>query len=353
MTGISPRSRIRGFDGLRALAVIAVFLTHRSRLWTTGIGHNGVLVFFALSGFLIVGLLNDAKLKVEANGQSPGDALRDFFGRRTARIFPIYYLTLAVLGVIALLSHPVEGWRWNALPWNLAYLSNIYVGHVLHGWQGDLSHFWSLAVEEQFYLLVAPLLILIPASRHAMACAAIVGTGLASHLLQLANHAAGISLYTDSLTNFAFIALGGFLRLSTKGLHWRNAEMVAWLSGAAVLALAFFPDRLGGSEINLLITPALGALLVLSVAKAQNGPLVRFLELPPLAHLGRISYGFYIYHYLFWVPLFHAHDESVFGIAVNFAASVILAELSWLLIEQPIMLWGRGQLARSAIAVAA
>jgi len=101
--------RIRGFDGIRALAVLAVFLGHRTPLHATQIGHAGVLAFFALSGFLIVGILHKARLAIERGDGTFADAFGRFFKRRTLRIFPIYYLTLATLAALASIGHPIVG----------------------------------------------------------------------------------------------------------------------------------------------------------------------------------------------------------------------------------------------------
>ncbi len=124
-----------------------MFLGHRSPLHGRTIGHVGVLVFFALSGFLIVGILNRSRIAIEGGATTGGAQLRRFFIPRTRRIFPVYYLVLAAAAGLAILGLPASGWRWDGLPWHLAYLSNVYEGHVV-GWQGALSHLWSLSIED-------------------------------------------------------------------------------------------------------------------------------------------------------------------------------------------------------------
>lgn len=340
--------RIRGFDGLRAvavLAVLAVFLGHRSPLHGHAIGHVGVLVFFALSGFLIVGLLNAARTRIEAGASEVEGEMRRFFIHRIRRIFPVYYLVLAALALAALLGLTASGWSWAALPWHILYLSNLFEARA--GWQGALSHLWSLSIEEQFYLFAAPLLLVLPARLHLRACGAVAGVGLISHLALLALHAGEVATYTDSLTNFGFLAFGGVLRLSPESERPGWAIKALPLLGAVLLVLGLVPDPAAlGSW--LILTPLLAALFVGGVAWAQESRLVAWLETPMLVYLGRISYGFYLFHNLFWIrtPL-PGRLDTIAGLVLNFAVSFGLAAASWWLIESPILQrrvpWARRQ----------
>src|SRR4051812_8053988 len=166
------RPHFPGLDGLRGLAILMVMILHFGgtteqgmsglNLWfsrITGAGWCGVDLFFVLSGFLITGILYDAK-------GTPG-GLRNFYARRVLRIFPLYYATLIVLFVILPLLAPGpnpgldkvalhQGWLW-------LYLSNfaaVFIGdHTFAAGLVQAGHFWSLAIEEQFYL-VWPLIVL-------------------------------------------------------------------------------------------------------------------------------------------------------------------------------------------------
>jgi peptidoglycan/LPS O-acetylase OafA/YrhL len=329
--------RIRGFDGIRALAVLAVFVGHRTPLHATQIGHAGVLAFFALSGFLIVGILRKARVAIEIGTGSFAGAFSRFFTRRTRRIFPIYYLTLAALVILASIGRPVVDWRWDALPWHLVYLSNVYEGHVLQAWQGSLTHLWSLAVEEQFYLLAAPLLLLLPSRFHLAACSAVVALGIASHTLVLATGANAVAVFTDSLTNFGVIALGGALCLAAELGRLQNAGKAVLPLSAGLAMLALFPsDALTGTW--LFVTPFVAGALVLAVSQAQRSRLVALLELPPLAYLGRVSYGFYLFHNLFWIGApFDGPLGVLFSAAANFAATLAIATATWFTIEKPLL----------------
>ena len=132
-------------DGLRTLAVAAVIWSHWVPPYQFGFewGVMGVNLFFVLSGFLITGILLDSR----AGAVRPGDrwfAIRQFYTRRVLRIFPLFYMTLALLVLVNV--RPVR----QTFLWHVCYLSNVYFFRQ-GAWIGQISHFWSLAVEEQFY----------------------------------------------------------------------------------------------------------------------------------------------------------------------------------------------------------
>ena len=135
--------RIRRFDGLRALAVLAVIQHHFGIKAVNDVlapGGPAVQLFFVLSGYLITGILLDAREQADR-----GAALTTFYIRRALRIFPAYYVALTLAA--SLNVNVYDAW-----PWHAAYLSNVRI--ALDGkWPGPVSHFWSLSVEEQFYLL--------------------------------------------------------------------------------------------------------------------------------------------------------------------------------------------------------
>jgi peptidoglycan/LPS O-acetylase OafA/YrhL len=143
--------RLPELDSLRAFAVLAVVWSHSSNINIGISGFQGVLLFFVISGFLITGILLNAR----AAEASPWSVLYAFYARRFLRIFPIYY---AVLFVALAVGFPSVR---DAIGWHLAYLSNWYFAY-----QGfdKVSHLWSLAVEEQFYLVWPWLVLLVPSA---------------------------------------------------------------------------------------------------------------------------------------------------------------------------------------------
>ena len=133
-------------DTLRALAVTGVIVHHYVPAHELGIlAIGGVELFFVLSGFLITRLLLAARREVERGRQHRAAALGRFYARRALRIFPLYYLVVAVLAAVDL--PPAR----EILPWLLTYTLNFHMAS--RGYVDHFAHFWTLAVEEQFYLV--------------------------------------------------------------------------------------------------------------------------------------------------------------------------------------------------------
>jgi peptidoglycan/LPS O-acetylase OafA/YrhL len=207
--------RIRGFDGLRAVAVILVWLQHRTSLISINIGAYGVWLFFVMSGFLIIDILLRQRLLIEGGTTSPLAQWREFVFRRTLRIFPIYYLSLIVILPVLYALH-LNHVDTLAVVMNLFYVSNVWIGQVLKSWPNNLSHLWSLSIEEQFYLLMPLIALSVSSRRLIWACAGVVATALLTKLLL---HWAGteqIAVFTSSIVNFGMIAYGGCCILSEK-----------------------------------------------------------------------------------------------------------------------------------------
>lgn len=346
--------RIRGFDGLRALALTAVFLQHYTRPGRDlELGGYGVWLFFALSGFLIVRILHTQRERVEAGAATVWSALRRFFWRRTLRIFPIYYLVLALFTGLGALMW-VKDWWWPAAPWHYAYLSNFYFA-VEGRWVGRFGPFWSLAIEEQFYLFAAPAILFAPSRWTKGICIAVVIAALACDLTLRSSGATAMWLYVNPLTNFGMLALGGWAALG-QPLRPRDGTR-SWgvLTILAVIVFLVGFSRLGAFRpaVSSLLagapfwsTAILATATLVLVYRNQRSTLVKVLEWGPIAYWGRISYGFYLYHNLLphnlLAPLLRTLglswrtgeiSEALFSFGLGFA----LAALSWRLIERPLL----------------
>ncbi|NML30302.1 acyltransferase family protein [Paraburkholderia antibiotica] len=352
------KNRIAGFDGLRAIAVLMVFLQHRLFGDVGEIGHLGVWIFFALSGFLIIGILSTQRARIETGDSRFGAELRRFLFRRTVRIFPIYYLmlvTMCVLMAFGFASPELAG----GMPFHFAYLSNFWIGSVLRYWPGRYSHLWSLAIEEQFYLVVAPLLLLLATRRHRAACWIIVALGLVALFTMRVAHWDEITIYTHPLSNFWLLALGGvcgLLNANDRGrLHaWLGHGLTLFVLSVGVIGLCAAEPTWSALDNPLLFTAisavyGIGiAALVGSIACCRNAVVMTVLRTRWLAGLGRISYGFYLYHNLIPDLTRNHHAEALFGGAVpmwahvlgvvaSFAISLGIALLSWRFVEEPIL----------------
>lgn len=340
--------RIKGFDGLRAIAVLCVFLTHETTLGNRlALGGPAVWMFFVLSGFLIISILHRERLRIEAGEIGVREALLRFIGRRARRIFPVYYLALFVL-VPALLAVGVNSLDARGFTMMATYLTNIWIGDMLGHWPGaPLGHLWSLAIEEQFYILMP--LVALPFASHRLRgiCLAIVGVAILAKLAMTFRGASDIAIHTSSLVNFGMIAFGGWCALSmtSPATDGRNGWAVVLPFG--VYLAVVLTANLAHAPVPLLqFTPVLVGVGLIAVARNQSSWAIRGLELPPLKFLGKISYGFYVYHPMvalgMLVPMAKAvgielpHPEHG-AAAISFVIAVAVAYASWRFIEQPLL----------------
>ncbi len=308
-------SYIPELQGLRGLAVLAVVIYHcHPRLTGTWMyypslwGWAGVNLFFVLSGFLITSILLEARSKPHY--------FRNFYGRRALRIWPVYVLVL----VVCYLNAPwfIGPSIWNAVkaaPW-LAYL--FFVQNLFHlALPPALGQTWSLAIEEQFYIVWAPLVRLCrPWVLAALVCCTLIGCPL----FRLANFR--WMTPTNTLIHLDGIALGSLLAL---GLFTIQLGRRAWLLiglGALVLGIAAAATIAGGTAFldSALAAAFAGAVLVALTSTGARNPLNAALRRGPLAFYGRISYGLYMIHimtfiYFGWFDL----KMDRYGIAGNLA----------------------------------
>lgn len=341
------RGRIAGLDGVRALCVMLVFIEHFV-FWDHGIGGLGVKVFFALSGFLIVGILHGQRAKVEAGRSTPMAELRNFWISRSLRIFPIYYLVLFI--ALAVFVAKGRGVAADGLPYYFAFLGNVYIQHISHTWSG-ISHLWSISVEQHFYMLASPLLLWTSARRHRLVMIALLSVSVTAALSDFSTYETVAQPYLADLPHFAFMACGALLALArTAG---RAVPSPAVLAAVFLVGVTMFSAVAAGAST---ITSAgvlkgmreLASLMICfavlaHLPSAQGGWIVRALEFAPLRYLGTISYGFYVYH--IFVPGFAAyggHFQWLPGahallIAAQFLFTCAVATLSWELLERRLL----------------
>lgn len=338
-------------DGLRALAVGAVWLSHWdvTRLpWMSRwpLGKLGVELFFVLSGFLITGILLEARAAVERRGAGTWGAIRRFYGRRFLRIFPIYYVTLFATALLGF-----EGVRRWFL-WHLTYTTNFHLAG--QGWEPHAGgHFWTLAVEEQFYLVWPWVILLIPRGRLLAVTTTAVFLGPACRLVTtMAGGSVDAieALPFNCLDMFALGALPAVLA-SIPGAGERRrlllrGFLVVGIVGSAAMAIGFavdgFPHLRG--VISRTLTGALFAWIIAGAAEGYRGPVGRVLTLGPLVYLGKISYALYLFHG-FTRPVVAGALAAVglalpAGLLPRFVllagVTVAAASLTWFFFERPI-----------------
>ena len=336
--------RFGQLDALRAIAVLGVVACHTfdvDRQPWADYGGQGVHLFFVISGFLITGILIDARGDATASHVSMTGVLRSFYARRALRIFPVYYVTLAVGTAIG-----IQGMREN-LGWNLTYLSNWQI--ALDSEWGAVSHIWSLAVEEQFYL-VWPLVVLLAPKRFLpWAIGSMVAIALVTRAVLGTTDVWGVDLMTPAVLDA--LGLGALL-----ALLWRVSpnvdRVVAWIGALAVFvfALDVAAHHVSALPDVTLVThvwwPLFFTWVVHHVARGVNGPVGRVLMWRPLVYTGTVSYGIYLFH-LFVVPVsviverntgvdLPVPSAGVGRFVVVGVVSVALASLSWTVLERPI-----------------
>jgi peptidoglycan/LPS O-acetylase OafA/YrhL len=325
----------RQLDGLRALAVFGVLVSHLTAFGDNGGGY-GVALFFVLSGYLITGILLRCRTLVES-GQSLLVTLRQFYVRRGLRILPIVYLVLAVGWLLG--DPEIRRLIW----WHLGYVSNFLF--AVQGYPAKTAHFWSLAIEEQFYVIWPLFIILCPRR-------AITGTiGVLILLSALFRAVSGqwFAGFPEMLTPTVSDALcfGALLTLAEGDR--RLARLLAWGGPpAAVIAAAAFFDLVpidGAAALSAVFfcRGLAFAWLVGLAARGETGPLGRVLEAPALVYIGKISYGIYVYHPFIDALYAYVAEKLQFGSVhwlVRFGlvtlASIGLAALSWRFFEAPI-----------------
>lgn len=351
-------------DGLRGLAILGVLLFHTGRF---SLGWTGVVLFFVLSGYLITGILFDGKQRPAYFG--------NFYMRRALRIVPAYYLVLGLTWwikrdfTVSALDAEVE----SAVPeWTyfLLYVQNYWMGE--HWFGSRLSHFlgfsWTLAVEEQFYLVWPLLVYLLRARALLLLCAALVAAAplLRMWILGVSDNPmlALVSLpsHLDSL------AIGAAICLMSRdaGLCiWLTRRAGAGLLFAAGIPLAFLvwitgftPYVATGQWMHLpgnawfltLISLVFGAVLILALS--GHSCVSSALAWRPLRALGKISYGVYLYFTLAYFLVAIAYRvsvsfpfpgtrigewESLAINAVQMVLTVAMAAVSYRYLESPLL----------------
>jgi peptidoglycan/LPS O-acetylase OafA/YrhL len=361
---IDFKSRFPALDGIRALAILMVFALHYGGGTHGGAllqlvnqirlrGWMGVDLFFTLSGFLITGILFDTR--------ADSHYFKRFFARRSVRIFPIFYLVFTVFLILT----PILHYQWKAghllfllYFGNLAMVANPSLENINSAthpvFSAHLFHFWSLCVEEQFYL-IWPLVVwtvkdrinLIRIATLLSVIALVLRIGMVqvvptTHLESWMAHQ--LPFRMDSLLLGAILAL--VLRGANADWWQRSCKWCFLIAAAAFAALSSAEPSLNAPWLNtigfsLLAVASAG---LIGVTLRRESPAFRLFNLRPLRILGKYSYGFYVYHVL-WASAWWALEASLItrfhsSILANaitdvlsFTVSFLIAKISYDLFE--------------------
>ena len=307
-------------DGLRALAVILVFLHHWS-LHESGLGIIGVQLFFVISGFLITGILLNLRDAIDARQTTVTHSLRQFYARRFLRIFPLYYACLILFVVLDRFEIR------ETAPWYFLYLSNVRF-FLLGTFEGPLSHFWTLAVEEQFYLAWPFLVLLI---HRKWISPLLWGLIILAPMTRL-----GISLFVNdqfASTHTLLPANFDTLGLGALGACWKSEGIQE--SRSRLLRGWFVPICLGEilcsrlfGQASLFFTMAdstavaiVSLWLVLGATSGFSGFAGTLLSNRPVRYLGQLSYGLYVWH--MFAPAFLRNALGIAHIPASWNEGII------------------------------
>jgi peptidoglycan/LPS O-acetylase OafA/YrhL len=316
-----------------------VFLEHKTGIaHGIGLGGFGVRLFFVLSGYLIIGILVGQRRRIERGISSFRSEWSDFNIRRAFRNQPPYFLVDAVVALAFDLD------RWLVLRF-VTYTENLDIAFRTFVYPEKGGLFWSLCVEEQFYLLSAPLFLALP-SRHALkACWAMIGLAIACTIaLDLAGFP-GRTIYVGP-SNFGLMALGGIIAL-TMPKHGKHPALgMVWLALFLLAAAGTHSlPHWASYVIGLGLAPLCVALAIRSIVLHQASFLVRGLDFAPIRRLGRVSYVFYLVHaFVSFGGI--AGLPRIATLALDLGVTVAICAVSWRFFETPLLAYGRSLVAR-------
>jgi peptidoglycan/LPS O-acetylase OafA/YrhL len=343
--GTVESGRVRVLDGFRALSIIVVVLSHAKS--SPGFpaalapfllpGAAGVQVFFVLSGYLITALL------LAEESQTGRVNLRHFYLRRAFRILPALFLYTAVLAAY----DASRGWQTS----RLAYINALTFTTGIFAFPpgAELTqHTWSLSIEEQFYLLW-PVLFAHSAMRRRFQAAAVIV--LLQPILRTFLYAIHERGFSHSAAGWADAIMWGcaaallvrqfpdeISRLAAYRPALLRVTAIVVFGGIAKISelgkLGYFTLPFGGTITSVAI-----AFLIVSYVHGPKGPAARLLVSGPVVRLGVLSYSLYLWQEFFTVIAGHKTDASLvlWRFPVNVVLSVVLAELSYRLVESPMM----------------
>ena len=340
-------------DGLRALAILGVLIEHFGVGLPTLLrcGPLSVRFFFVLTGYFITLSLWRVKSEIAQSPEGGYLPLGRYYLARLLRVGPPFYLALfagAIFGIVEV--------RTNFF-WLATFQANNHFAFLGY-WPGSIAHFWSLAVQEQFYLLWPLVVLTLPRRWFIPTMIGFILFGLGFRILCILTATSTITRWVTLFGCVDSFAVGALIAY---GRESRWLQKISLLSPTILFAMplvafgCFFLGRalmtLPENNVWLGLTESvdevfLAWLLIMSLNGAR-GRYSDFLSWTPLVYLGKISYGIYVYHVFVIIlisPLLGAHGlttahDSFFRLAILFGLTVALSSLSWHYMEQPFIAW--------------
>jgi peptidoglycan/LPS O-acetylase OafA/YrhL len=302
-------------------------------------GFLGVDVFFVISGYLITTLL------LREWSRTGGIDLRAFYLRRALRLGPalLFMLLITIPLILTTLRGTMEISPVTAVASVLLYVAN-WANVVVNAGTGPLTHTWSLSIEEQFYLIWPLVLIAVLARRGrppATALAALIGVVvLARWICWDLTH--GGWIYYATTSHCDGLLLGALLavvldRRAQDAPALPGSTAAAWigLAGLAGLASVLRIDGDATFQYGLVLVAVCSALVVQHLVTSDDGPLIRLLSFRPLAAVGLVSYGLYLYHFPVFQAVQHQHFGRLKQHSLELGITAVLTVFSWFVVEKP------------------
>jgi peptidoglycan/LPS O-acetylase OafA/YrhL len=292
-------------DGIRTIAVFLVLFSHYYDFGKYGnLGYFGVNLFFFLSGYLITSLMIRDKIKIISGELTTGKALKIFFIRRSLRIFPLYYFVILLLFV---LGDQKTGTNVRQdIGYYGFYLVNLKY-YIEKSWDGIASHFWSLSVEEQYYLFCPFLFFICP---NKWLKYGVLMVGLLSISIKIILMLENYSMFNHILlfTCVYKFCLGSMLTMNPSWISNRLLMRQSIHFVILFFVLAYIFSLVYESRWDWIIQECtcfgIFVYLLFHVRYVNNGFWHHFFSNPLVRHLGKISYGIYVYHLIVpWVVL--------------------------------------------------
>jgi peptidoglycan/LPS O-acetylase OafA/YrhL len=332
--------RIRELDGLRGLAILVVMLHNESSVYPSlhlqnlfANGWMGVDLFFVLSGFLITGILLDTR---ESDGY-----FTSFYSRRCLRIWPLYFTLLLFMFVVVPFVRPAVGPSilersspWWAYP---VFLQNFLVPNSA-GAAGPLGVTWSLAIEEQFYL-VWPLFVRYCTRKQLLWIA--LAVICLSPVMRLMLRHYEVNLYTNLFSRLDGLMAGAMLAVLARstGVEHSRFNRLAWFGAAISLVIAFAAESAGARWVAFSFSAVASAALVHLALYSRQTWFHKLLSNRFLVYTGTISYGLYLLHK---IPFDAAKEVTLAGppllnAVLLFGVCYLVAAASWNVLEKPFL----------------
>jgi peptidoglycan/LPS O-acetylase OafA/YrhL len=332
---------IPGLDGLRAVAVFLVIFYHFGFMYVPG--GDGVMMFFVLSGFLITWLL------LQEETRTGEVSLSGFYRRRFLRIFPAFDVYWLLVIILLLITH-------KHIPWGNAFSALFYVSDYYNASHGDpnsaFSHTWSLAIEEQFYLLWPLIFYRLRHNLKLMTkvlASAIVAVWIYRIVLCFLVRVDQGWIYAAFDTRMDQLAVGCLvavlLKRSAFKSFWQAVCSHPWLPLITIGLLALsiydggFVVRRYRDVVGFALEPVLVAVLLVQLIAFSSEKLWRWIEWPLLRFLGRISYSLYLYQQLtlFSIRKRLVGEPVIIQLIVAVIGTTIVASISYFAIERPFL----------------